>query len=76
MVDLSNDMQGQRQLRNCCGTAVQPINDLFEVLCEMTGWRHRVSPCQPIMLVLDYPLCASEDVGEKQLYYSRNRDGI
>ena len=49
-----------------------------DAMCEVTGRRHRVSPCRSAYFARPWRLLTltSEDVGDKQLYYSQSRDGI
>ena len=46
--------------------------------CKVTGRRHRVSPCRSAYFASPWWLLTLDlvDVVEKQLYYSRSRDGI
>ena len=62
-------------------TQTNPYNTLppaVDAMCEVTGRIHRVSPCRSAYFASPWPLLTltSEDVGEKQLYYSQRRDGI
>ena len=49
-----------------------------DAICEVTGRRHRVFLCRSAYFPSHWRLLTltSEDVGEKQLYYSQSRDGI
>ena len=49
-----------------------------DAICEVTGRRHRVSPCRSAYFASPWWLLTLDlvDVVEKQLYYSQSRDGI